>query len=196
MAKSKKKMLKLIPKGHRLNLSDFALFLSVMKNKRAYECTLSIILEEPELELEEVKVEQVVLNKDGKRAIRLDAWAKDRKSRLFDMEMQNDVRGDDIPKRSRFYQGLMDTPILKSGKSTKYRQLPSSIIIFITQDDIWEKDLARYTFTEQCEEIQGLHLEDGTTKIFLNMTGKKGSKELISLLRYMNNSTLENPEFL
>ena len=132
MAKSKKKMLKLIPKGHRLNLSDFALFLSVMKNKRAYECTLSIILEEPELELEEVKVEQVVLNKDGKRAIRLDAWAKDRKSRLFDMEMQNDVRGDDIPKRSRFYQGLMDTPILKSGKSTKYRQLPSSIIIFIT----------------------------------------------------------------
>ena len=119
MAKSKKKMLKLIPKGHRLNLSDFALFLSVMKNKRAYECTLSIILEEPELELEEVKVEQVVLNKDGKRAIRLDAWAKDRKSRLFDMEMQNDVRGDDIPKRSRFYQGLMDTPILKTGKSTK-----------------------------------------------------------------------------
>ena len=129
-----------------------------MYKRQAYECTLSIILEEPELELEEVKVEQVVLNKDGKRAIRLDAWAKDRKSRLFDMEMQNDVRGDDIPKRSRFYQGLMDTPILKSGKSTKYRQLPSSIIIFITQDDIWEKDLARYTFTEQCEEIQGLHL--------------------------------------
>ena len=145
MVKSKKKLLELIPEGHRLNLSDFVLFLSVMKNKRAYECTLSIILEEPELELEEVKVEQVILNRDGKRAIRLDAWAKDRKSRLFDMEMQNDVRGDDIPKRSRFYQGLMDTPILKSGKSTKYRQLPSSLIIFITQDDIWEKDLARYT---------------------------------------------------
>lgn len=56
--------------------------------------------------------------------------------------------------------------------------------------------MARYTFTEQCEEIQGLHLEDGTTKIFLNMTGEKGSKELISLLRYMNNSTLDNPEIL
>ena len=196
MAKDKKQLLELIPKGYRLNLSDFALFLSVMKNKRAYECALSIILDEPDLELEEVKVEQVILNKDGKRGIRLDAWAKDKKSRLFDMEMQNDIRGDDIPKRSRFYQGLLDTPILKAGKSTKYRQLPSSIIIFITHDDIWERDLARYTFTEQCEEIQGLRLGDGTTKIFLNMTGKKGSKELISLLRYMNESTLENPEIL
>ena len=58
-----------------LNLSDFALFLSVMKVKEAYEDVLSIILDEIDLRLKEVKVEQVVLNKSGKRAIRLDAWA-------------------------------------------------------------------------------------------------------------------------
>lgn len=58
-----------------MNLSDFALFLSVMKNKKAYQCALSLILEEPDIELKEVKVEQVELNKSGKRAIRLDAWA-------------------------------------------------------------------------------------------------------------------------
>ena len=192
----KEKLVEMIQEGYQLNLSDFALFLSVMKNKRAYECTLSIILGEPELELEEVKVEQVILNKDGKRAIRLDAWAKDKGKRIFDMEMQNDSKGDNIPKRSRYYQALMDTPLLKSGKDTKYRQLPSSIIIFITQDDIWECDLARYTFKEQCEEVQGLYLEDGTTKIFLNMSSKNGSQELISLLRYMKDTRLENPEIL
>ena len=82
-------------------------------------------------------MEQVILNRSGKRAIRLDAWAKDKYSRLFNMEMQNDSKSDDIPKRSRFYQGLLDSPILKSGKATKYRDLPSSIIIFITQDDIY-----------------------------------------------------------
>lgn len=197
MDKDKKKKLKeMIPEEYRLNLSDFALFLSVMKNKRAYECTLSIILDEPKLELAEVKVEQVILNKNGKRAIRLDAWAKDRRNRLFNMEMQNDSKSDNMPKRSRFYQGLLDTPILKSGKDTKYRQLPTSIIVFITQEDIWKKDLARYTFTEQCEEIQGLHLENGTTKIFLNMTSKNGSKELVSLLQYMKDTRLENPEIL
>lgn len=90
----------------------------------------------------------------------------------------------------------MDTPILKSGKETKYKELPSTVIIFITQEDIFKKDLAKYTFTEQCEEISGLHLKDGTTKIFLNMSSKKGSKELVSLLQYMKETTLENPNIL
>lgn len=197
MKKDKRKALSgLIPETYRFNLSDFALFLSVMKNKSAYECTLSIILEEEHIELKEVKVEEVILNRSGKRAIRLDAWAKDENNREFDMEMQNDSADDNLPRRSRFYQGMLDTPILKSGKRTKYKHLPSTTIIFITQEDIFEKDLAKYTFTEQCEEVKGLHLEDGTSKIFLNMSSKNGSKELISLLQYMKDTTLDNPGIL
>lgn len=179
---------------YQVHLSDFALFLSVMRHKRAYECVLSMILNEPGLELKEVKVEQVILNKDGKRAIRLDAWAESMDNRQFDAEMQNDSSSDSIPKRIRYYQGLLDTPVLKAGKQTKYRELPSTVIIFITQEDIFHKDLAKYTFMEQCEEVQGLHLEDGTTKIFLNMASKNGSKELVSLLQYMKNTTLDNPD--
>ena len=176
------------------NLSDFALFLTVMKYKEAYQNTLSIILEEPDIRLKEVKVEQVILNKSGRRAIRLDAWALSEDERAFDMEMQNRADQDFLPKRSRFYQGLMDSPVLKSGKKTRYKYLPSTTIIFITQDDIFKKDLAKYTFTEQCEEVEGLKLEDGTTKIFLNMTSKNGSKELISLLQYMKSTDINNPE--
>lgn len=181
---------------YQLNLSDFALFLSVMKNKKAYQNTLSIILDEPDIEMEEVKVEQVILNKSGKRAIRLDAWGKSVDERQFNMEMQNDIRNDDVKKRSRYYQGLIDSPILKAGKDTKYQQLPSTVIIFITQEDIFGKDLAKYTFTEQCEEIQGLSLESGTTKIFLNMTSKNGSKILVSLLQYMKKTELTNPDII
>lgn len=184
------------PADYQFNLSDFALFLSVMKNKRAYECTLSIFLEEPDIQLTEVKVEQVILNRSGKRAIRLDAWAVSKDERQFNMEMQNDSGSDDLPKRSRFYQGMLDTPILKAGKQTKYRQLPSTVILFITQDDIFKKDRAKYTFTEQCEEITGLKLEDGTKKIFLNMTSKNGSQELVSLLQYMKETRIDNPEIL
>ena len=169
--------------NHEFNLSDFALFLSVAKNPRAYRCMLSVFLEEPDIELAEVKVEQVILNKVGKRAIRLDAWAKSTDNRRFNMEMQNDTKGDDVRKRSRFYQGMLDTPILKSGKETKYKHLPSTVIIFITQEDIFGKDLAKYTFTEQCEEIAGLHLEDGTTKIFLNMSSKNGTPEVVIMLK-------------
>ena len=175
------------------NLSDFALFLSVMKNKIAYENTLSIITDDPDLELQGVHVEHVILNRSGKRAIRLDAWALDTKNRQFNTEMQNDTDTDDIRRRSRFYQGLIDTPILKSGKETKYRHLPSTMIIFITQEDIFGYDLTKYTFTEQCEEISGLHLEDGTTKVFLNMSSRNGRPELVSLLQYMEDSRLDNP---
>ena len=182
------------PEGYTFNLSDFALFLSVMKEKKAYQNVLSIILNEPDVKVTEVKVEQVILNKFGKRAIRLDAWGKTDDDRQVNIEMENHAEQDNIPKRSRFYQGLIDTPILKAGKKTKYRQLPSTIIIFITQEDIFRKDQAKYTFTEQCEEIQGLHLGDGTKKIFLNMSSKNGSKELVSLLQYMKNTTLDNPE--
>lgn len=133
------------------NLSDFALFLTVMKNREAYRNTLSIIMDEPEIEIEQVKVEEVILNKSGKRAIRLDAWAKTKDQRIFDMEMQNEGHQDSMPKRSRYYQGMLDRPLLRSGKRT------------------------RYTFTEQCEEVAGLKLDDGITKIFLNMTIGTGS---------------------
>jgi predicted transposase/invertase (TIGR01784 family) len=97
-------------------------------------------------------------------------------------------------KRSRYYQGLLDTPILKSGRETRYKQLPSTVIIFITQEDLFGKDRAKYTFTEQCEEVTGLHLGDGTEKIFLNMTSKNGTPELVSLLQYMKETTLDNPD--
>ena len=181
---------------HEFNLSDFALFLSVMKNPRAYQCVLSVFMEEPDIELEEVKVEQVILNKVGKRAIRLDAWAKSTDQRQFNMEMQNDAQKDDVKKRSRYYQGLIDSPILKSGKKTKYKNLPSTVIIFITQEDIFGRDLAKYTFTERCKEIEDLELEDGTTKIFLNMASKNGTPELISMLQYIKQTRIDNPEII
>ena len=41
-----------------------------------------------------------------------------------------------------------------------------------------------------------MHLEDGTTKIFLNMSSKNGEPVLVSLLQYMKHTTLENPEIL
>ena len=186
----------LLPTDYQFNLSDFALFLSVMKNKKAYEDVLSIILDEEDLALKEVKAEQVVLNESGRRAIRLDAWAVDYADRQFNTEMQNDTAHDDVRKRARFYQGMIDTPLLKSGKQTRYKNLPSTVIIFITQEDIFKRGLAKYTFSEQCEEIEGLKLGDGTKKLVLNMSSKNGRPELVSLLQYMKNTTLDNPEII
>lgn len=54
------------------NLCDFALFLSVMRNREAYECLLSIILDKSDFTLIESSVEEVIQNQEGMRAIRLD----------------------------------------------------------------------------------------------------------------------------
>ena len=195
-AESFRKEAKKLLESQETNLSDFALFLSVMRHKKAYQNVLSIIMEERELQLIQVHVEEVVLNKSGKRAIRLDACGQDKKGRNFAAEMQNDTSQDDVRRRARFYQSLLDTPLLKSGKTTKYRELPPTVIIFITQEDIFEKDLSKYTFRERCEKVDSLYLEDGTSKIFLNMKSKNGPPELISLLQYMKKTTLDNPEIL
>ena len=56
--------------------------------------------------------------------------------------------------------------------------------------------MAKYTFTERCKEIEDLELEDGTTKIFLNMSSKNGSKELVSLLQYMKDTRIDNPDIM
>jgi len=95
-----------------------------MKEKEAYRCVLSIILGEPDLELADVKVERVVLNKSGKRAIRLDAWAMDYKDRQFAVEMQNSSTEDFMPKRARFYHypnfDKIKTYIIKRDLATLY----------------------------------------------------------------------------
>lgn len=57
MKREVERILNVLPEDE-LNLSDFSLFLSVMKYKKAYECLLGIIMNE-DIHLQEVKVEQV-----------------------------------------------------------------------------------------------------------------------------------------
>lgn len=62
---------------------------------------------------------------------------------------------------------------------------------FICTFDPFGKGLYRYTFENRCLEMD-FPLEDGTTKIFLSTKGKNKdqvSKELISFLRYVGDST-------
>ncbi len=184
------------PLGEDDNLSDYLLFQSVMENTEAYECVLSIILEEPELKLKEVQVEKVIPNERGKRSVKLDVMGIDLSGRRIGAEMQNDSEHDDLRKRIRFYQAMTDTPVLKSGKGTRYRDLPATCLIMITQEDLFEKDCAKYIFEERCQGIPELPLGDGTMKIFLNMKSKNGKPETVSLLQYMKDTRLENPEIL
>ncbi len=107
---------------------------------------------------------------DGK-PIRLDIYTRDDLS-VYDAEMQNrnkhSVEFLALPKRTRYYQALIDSNNLKGNDS--YRSLPNSYILFICTFDPFGEDKGCYTFVEQCLEIPGLKLEDGTEKRFYNCT--------------------------
>ena len=68
-------------------------------------------------------------------------------------------------------------------------------MIMIMPFDLFGEGKYKYTFHMSCDEIPGLKLHDGATRIFLNTHGTDGkgvSEELIQLLRYFEQTTEEN----
>ena len=173
-----------------VNMTDAVLFTSVMKHKKACQIVLSILFQknEEDIRLDEVFVEEEIPNEKGQRAIRLDVRVREAATggghTVYDLEMQGQVN-DDIPRRSRFYQSILDAPLLKAGMETKYRNLPDTYIIFIMERDIFGLDRTQYTFSNYCKEQRELELGDGSVKMFLNMESRNGNKDLVDLLQYM-----------
>ena len=98
-----------------------------------------------------------------------------------------------LPKRSRLYQGVIDSKLLPPGV-VDFNLLNEVLIVLIMPFDLFGYGLYRYTFYMRCEEVPELKLNDGATRIFLNTRGKHPelvSPELIELLKYMERSTDE-----
>ena len=126
------------------------------------------------------------------RYVRLDVWAMDEEERIYNAEVQREDTGN-LPKRSRFYQALIDSNLLKPGE-VGFQRLNPVYIILICPFDLFGYGLYRYTFQMQCKEIPGLSLQDGAVRIFLNTRGQHAEgvpQELIELLRYMEHTTEE-----
>ena len=133
--------------------------------------------------------QKVIHNLPGKRGVRLDFIAESEDGRIFDVEMQNRNEGN-IPKRTRFYQALIDAPILKSGERGFDKMNPLYIIIICNYDPYGKKKYC-YTFDNQCKEVPGLRLGDEVTKLLLSTKGeneKEVPKELFDFLHYVTES--------
>ena len=75
----------------------------------------------------------------------------------------------ELPKRSRYYQGIIDLNLIEKGVS--YSALNQSFVIFICTFDPFGKGLYQYTFQNVCLEDTDIFLGDETTKIFFNTKG-------------------------
>ena len=75
----------------------------------------------------------------------------------------------DLPKRMRYYQGMIDLNILNKGES--YCNLKKSYVIFICTFDPFGEGRHIYTFCNTCQENTSLTLNDDAVKIVLNTKG-------------------------
>ncbi|SEQ08823.1 conserved hypothetical protein (putative transposase or invertase) [Lachnospiraceae bacterium RM5] len=116
--------------------------------------------------------------------VRLDVYVEDDKEKIYDIEMQTEIKSN-IPKRSRFYQSIIDTNILE--KSIDYNKLNDSYIIFICKNDLFGENLPIYSFQNRCDELNRLCLKDGAKKIIVNASGNRNnlSKETNDFLDYL-----------
>ncbi len=111
---------------------------------------------------------------------------------IYDIEPNKVADKKTLPKRTRYYHGLIDSRLLESGAD--YENLKNVIIIMILPYDPFDQNRMVYTVKNQCVEEPGIPYEDGIKKIFLYTKGTEGnpSQELQEMLRYMENSIAEN----
>ena len=175
-----------------LTLLDKFLFDEVMDIPEAHEAALRIILGDENLQLlTPSQTEKELRTVPWLRSIRLDVYSMDENLRIYNTEAQK-TRKPDLPRRSRFYQSVMDSSLLKSGDES-FNLLNDTFNIIITPFDLFGEGRYCYTFHARCDENPSLVLEDGATRIFLNTRGtnrNEVSEELIQFLEYMEQSTL------
>ncbi|MCI5595921.1 MAG: Rpn family recombination-promoting nuclease/putative transposase [Lachnospiraceae bacterium] len=173
-----------------LDLLDRFLFDATMEDPDAYEALLEILLGEEIQLLTPPETEKEFRVSPLLRSIRVDVYSMDRKKRVFQTEAQKE-NTHNLPKRSRYYQSLMDTAMLEPG-CVDFNLLKDTYIIMIAPFDLFGQGKYRYTFRMTCEESEELELQDGAKRIFFNTKGKNKdevSPELIELLEYMEKTT-------
>ncbi|MBP3620201.1 MAG: Rpn family recombination-promoting nuclease/putative transposase [Lachnospiraceae bacterium] len=108
---------------------------------------------------------------DGK-GVRYDVYVEDDAGVMYDAEMQREKNKSILPKRSRFYQGLMDLGYLETGD--EYVELADSYVIFICTFDPFDEGLCCYEFENHCDGHEGIGdipLGDGRKILIYNTKG-------------------------
>ena len=174
-----------------LEIKDDFMFAKVMRDKKLCKKLLERLLQTKIRDivyLEEQK--SINIEKDAK-SIRLDVYIEDG-NRVFDLEMQTTDKRN-LPKRSRYYQGMIDLNTIEKGEN--YKKLKESYVIFICTFDPFHQEKAQYTFENFCIEDKELRLNDGAKKIFFNAKDyiNAEDEEIREFLKYVNGEKSDSP---
>ena len=133
----------------------------------------------------------IEITADGK-GVRFDVYMEDDAQTLYDIEMQQ-VTARALPKRMRYYQGMIDLNQMERG--AKYEDLKNSYIIFICCNQPFSDSSRHIYFVKnECEGDPPFDYSDGAYKIILSAEGEEDdiSEDMRQFLLYLKEKKTES----
>lgn len=130
------------------------------------ECTqflIRAILKNDDLVVTEVATQNSLKNLQG-RSVRLDIIAHDSSGKVYNIEVQRKDSGA-LPKRARYNSALLDANISEPGEEME--KLPETYVIFITENDYFQKGFPLYHVERAITELSQT-FNDGAHIIYVN----------------------------
>ena len=168
-----------------LTIADDFMFGAVMRRPKLCKPLLELVLGVRIRSIEYPELQKTIDERYGSKSVRLDVYVEDEAGTVYDVEIQTASKRN-LPKRTRYYQGIIDIHILEKGED--YQALKKSFVIFICTYDPFGAGRFVYTFENRCLEDFRISLGDESTKIILNTKGSAGeiSDGLKDLLYFMD----------
>ena len=177
-----------------VTIQDDMMFGTVMADPECCKPFLETILGTKIRKIEYPERQKTVTLTLNAKSIRMDVYIGDEERTVYDVEMQTG-RNRNLPRRSRYYQGIIDLNILAKGED--YINLKKSLVIFVCTFD----PFGHGEYIYRCEEYYRLSdgsyqpLGDDAWKIFVNADGHKGnvSDEFKVLMCYIMKGEAKDP---
>ena len=119
-----------------LTIVDDFMFGAVMRDPTLCKPLLELVLGVKIRKIEYPELQKTIDARYGSKAIRLDVYVEDEAGTVYDVEIQTTEKKH-LPKRTRYYQGVIDLHILEKGED--YTALRKSFVIFICTYDPFGK---------------------------------------------------------
>ena len=161
-----------------LTISNDFMFKEVMKsNKGLCKRLVGSIMQQDIEDIVYIDTEKTLQPYYDSRGIRLDVILADENHTRYNLEMQarNVISKAGVallPKRTRYYQSVIDMDMLKQGEN--FDQLNPLVLIFICTFDFYKEGRYVYTFKSRCLENLELELANDVTVKLVNAKGKQG----------------------
>ena len=169
-----------------LTFQDNFIFQKVMLKKHICKAVLERLLDISIKDIVYIHEEKNLDVRWDTKSVRLDVFVNDDKGTVFNIEMQTSKDMEELGKRTRFYQSILDMYHIQKGQ--KYTTLNDSYVIFICTFPVFTGNRHKYTFRNVCIEDYDIALNDGATKLFLSTKGTQNdvSKPLQAFLDYID----------